>query len=243
MRRDGVCRGMLLGTMHKTKLLIIGGVLIVIATGIAQFFFPRSAISPTLPAAEQNSSATTTDARATTAAVSAQKSPVTNPLPLAQDDVIASWDFQGVYTGNPELVAKANAEIKRLSGLLATATSSATILSVSIANQYGLLGDGSLEYEYLIRAIKAGGASSGLPWHNLGVLMERLGAFQTARIAYEKATLVQPGLEQWHYAYLEFLTTRMKGDTAIIEKAFAAAEKDIGPTSYLLELRAEWKNS
>ncbi|MEK7114112.1 MAG: hypothetical protein AAB850_01000 [Patescibacteria group bacterium] len=229
--------------MNKTKLLIIGGVLIIIVAGSTQFFFPRSAISPTLPIAEQNVSATTTNTIATTTAIRTQKSPMMNPLPLAQGDTVASWNFQGAYAGNPELVAKADAEIKRLSNLLVTATSSATILSVGIANQYGLLGDGSLEYEYLIRAVKAGGATSGLPWHNLGVLMERLGAYKTARIAYEKSTLVQPELKFYHYAYLEFLTARTKNDIVHIEKAFAAAGKYFSGDTYVLQLRVEWEKS
>ena len=229
--------------MHKTKLLIIGGVLIIVVAGITQFFFPRTVVSPTLPAVEQNVSATTTGAVAPATATSAQKSPVTNPLPFAQGDSIASWNFQGAYTGNPELVAKANAEIKRISALLITATSSATILSVSIANQYGLLGDGKNEYDYLIRAVKAGGTTSGLPWHNLGVLMEKLGAYTTARIAYEKSTLVQPELKFYHYAYIEFLTTRTKDDTMNIEKAFTAAGKYFPGDVYMLQLRAEWEKS
>ena len=46
---------------------------------------------------------------------------------------------------------------------------------------------------------------TGLAWHNLGVLLSRLGALQTARIAYEKATLVEPQISSYHYAYIEFL--------------------------------------
>lgn len=160
---------------------------------------------------------------------------------LADGDSIASWDFKGAYTGNQELVAKAESEIKRLSGQLETATSSAMILSIGIANQYELLGDGKNQYDYLTRAIQAG-PENGLPWHNLGVLMERLGATQTASVAYEKSTLLQPELAVYHYAYLEFLIQNMKNDTARIEKAFAAAEGNIGPKQYLAELRSQWKN-
>lgn len=227
--------------MNRSRLIVIGGALILFVAGIAQFFFPRTAVSPTTPATEQKVSATTTGAVAPATVVNAQKSPVTNPLPLAKGDTIASWNFQGAYTGNLELIAKANTEIKRISDLLVTATSSATILSVGVANQYGLLGDGKQEYEYLIRAVKTGGATSGLPWHNLGVLMERLGAYETARIAHEKSTLVQPLLKQWHYSYLEFLTTRMKDDAAAIEKAFTAALANLGQDSDILQLRSEWK--
>jgi tetratricopeptide (TPR) repeat protein len=168
--------------------------------------------------------------------------PVSHPLPLAKGDIISSWDFQGVYTDKPELVAKAQDEIARLSGLLAAATSSKMILLVGIANQYELLGKGKEQYDYLGRAVRTDAASS-LPWHNLGVLMERFGAYQTARIAYEKATTLQPQFSFYHFAYLEFLTARMKDDTVDIEKAFAAAEANLGKVSYLLELRTAWENS
>ncbi len=160
---------------------------------------------------------------------------------LADGESIASWDFKGAYTDNPELVAKAQSEIQRLSEQLKTATSSAMILSVGIANQYELLGDGKNQYDYLTRAIQAN-PENGLPWHNLGVLMERLGAPQTARVAFEKSTLIQPELAVYHYSYLEFLIQNMKNDTVGIEKAFRAAEENIGPKQYLAELRSQWQN-
>lgn len=229
--------------MNKTSLLVIGGVLIIIITGAVQFLYPRSAVSPTTSTAtsttEQNVSTTTIPVTSVTNVEITQKSPTAYSLSLVEGDSIASWDFKGAYTDNSELVAKANAEIKRLSVQLATATSSAMILSVGIANQYELLGDGKKQYEYLERAIRTN-PENGLPWHNLGVLMERLVAYETARIAYEKSTFVQPQLAFYHYAYIEFLTTRMKADTANIEKAFKFAENSIGKDSYLTELRTEW---
>lgn len=231
--------------MNKIKLLIIGGVLIVFALGAAQFLSPRQAVSPTLPVATSTPSeqvSTTTAPITTTATVSITKKPVADSLPIVAGDSIASWDFRGAYTDNPELVAKAQTEIKRLSDLLNTATSSAMILSVGIANQYELLGDGKKQYEYLERAIRAN-PKNGLPWHNLGVLMERLGAYATARAAYEESTLVQPELKFYHYAYIEFLTARMKDDAVNIEKAFEFAENSVGQTPYLLELRMQWQKS
>lgn len=229
-------------------MLVIGAVLIISAAGTVQFISTRSAVSPTIQTAtstpEQNVGTTTAPVTVTTNVNNAPKSQDAHPLPLASGDTIASWDFKGAYTGNAELVAKAQSEIKRLSVLLETATSSAMILSVGIANQYELLGDGKRQYEYLERAIRAdANITSGLPWHNLGVLMERLGALETARVAYEKSTVIQPELKQWHYSYIEFLTSRMRDDTVHIEKAFAFAEKNIGKTQYLIELRAEWEKS
>ena len=230
--------------MNKNKLLIIGGVLIIFVAGAAQFFSTRSAVSPIIPTAtstpEQNVSTTTTTITVTTNVNTVPKNTAAHPLLFASGDNVASWNFKGAYSDNPELMSKAQMEIKRLSDLLTTATSSAMILSVGIANQYELLGDGKKQYEYLGRAIQEN-PEHGLPWHNLGVLMEKLGAFKTARISYEKSTFVQPELKFYHYAYIEFLTSRMKDDTVIVEKAFSAAEANFGNDSYLAYLRAEWQ--
>jgi len=229
--------------MNRTRVLFgVGVVLVLVVSGVWQF----SGSTAVAPIEEVS---TSTVASNTQAPSSITETPITPPsrpvqasFALAKEDTIASWDFKGAYTGNPELVTKAQNEINRLSGLLATATSSAMILSVGVANQYELLGDGTKQYEYLGRAIQAS-PENGLPWHNLGVLMERLDALRTARIAYEQATLLQPQLAVYHYAYLEFLIANMKDDTTNIEKAFTAAEKSIGKRQYLIDLRAEWETS
>ncbi|MFH1178246.1 MAG: hypothetical protein V1711_00765 [bacterium] len=233
--------------MNKSWLIIIGCAIILFVAGAVQFLFPRTAVSPSttdtnnelLPA--ENSIATSTGSTQVKANVS--NSTVQDLISIAKGDVISSWNFKGAYTDNPELIAKAEAEIKRLSDLIGKGTYTNMTLYVSIANQYGLLGDGKQEYNYLNRAIETGGSTTGLPWHNLGVLMERLGAFQTARVAYERAAVVQPELKQWHYAYLAFLTARMKDNVADIEKAFTAAIKNLGQDSDILQLYSEWKQS
>ena len=229
--------------MNRTQIYISSVIIVaIIVIGAWQYSKVPMTLQQTL-----NESDTLTDgtpvATSSDAETPAQEPSVrtfSHPLPIMGGDNIASWDFNGAYTGNSELTAKAQTEINRLSDLLATATSSAMILSVGIANQYELIGNGKKQYEYLERAIRAN-AENGLPCHNLGVLMERLGAYKTARVAYEKSTLGQPEMKFYHYAYIEFLTSRMKEDTATIEKAFENAEKNIGQTPYLLELRAEWK--
>jgi len=234
--------------MNKTRLVIIGGILIVLSAAAVQFLLPHSAVSPSLPASRSSSSdnANTIPTNSTSTITSTNSNTSSNNSILVssieKEDSIISWNFTGAYADRPDLIAKANAEIARLSGLIGKGIYSDTILFVSIANQYGLLGDGKQEYEYLNRAVEAGGNTTGLPWHNLGVLMERLGALQTARIAYENATLVQPEIKEWHYAYLTFLTARMKNYTTGIEKAFAAAKKNLGQDSDILQIYSEWKN-
>jgi len=218
----------------------IGVGLLIVALIICTLWliFPRSAVAPE-PSGEASLEATSTVPSAP-AQTTAPK-PVPELPSIAKDDTIASWTFTGVYTNNSELSAQADAEITRLKELVGKGTYSDTSLYVGIANQYELLGDGKQEYEYLSRAIGEGGESAGLPWHNLGVLMERLGALQTARVAYQKATLVQPSLNQWHFSYIEFLTTRMAGDVPTIEKAFAFAFKNIGQDPDILSFQTEWK--
>lgn len=228
--------------MNRTRLILSIGALFVVIVVALWLFFPRTAVSPsaTLTLSPPAETVVATSSEIKDVPVNPPKTIALNPLPLAKGDRIVSWDFKGAYTNNPELTAKAQAEIERLSGPLSIATSSAMILSVGIANQYELLGDGKNQYVYLERAVRAD-ALNGLPWHNLGVLMERLGALATARIAYEKSTLVQPQIPMYQYAYLEFLLQYMKDDTAGIEKAFTVAEKHIGSDSYLTYLRDAWK--
>ncbi len=233
--------------MNKTSILIAVSILVIVgALGVVQFLSKKQPIPAESPVAtstpEQNVSTTTEVVVKTT--VTTTKRPVANPLPISSGDTVISWSFAGAYANNVDLIAKANTEIRRVSGLLGSGQYSDTALYIGIANQYDLLGDGKQEYDYLIRAVKADvNVTSGLPWHNLGVLMEKLGAIQTARTAYEKSTLIQPGSKFYHYAYLEFLINRLKGETSIIEKAFSTAIKSLGQDSDIIQLQTEWKNS
>lgn len=238
---NGVSNG-----VSKTWIIIIGVAIILLATGVVQFLFPRSAVSPTLPVASspsvENNSATSSDSIQVTASVSTNKKTLDLPS-IAKGDTIASWNFKGVYSDNPELMTKAAVEIKRLLNLIGKGTYPDMSLYVGIANQYELLGDGKQQYDYLGRAIGVSGGGSGLPWHNLGVLMERLGALETARVAYEKSTFIQPEFKFYHYAYLEFLVARMKDNTIAIEKEYASAIENLGQDADILQLYSEWKKS
>lgn len=231
--------------MSTSRLFIIGGVLIALGAGIVQFSSPtpssESQPETSSPAEEQDASVVSDPSPEAVEQIIPSK-PMGHPLPLVKGDTVASWAFKGAYADNPELILKAESEIRRLEGLLGKGTFSDTTLYVGIANNYELLGDGARQYDYLGRAIRADEeVTTGLPWHNLGVLLARLGALETARIAYEKATIIQPGLKQWWYAYLEFLTTRMRSDTAAIDKAFSEATAILGQDPDILALRAEWE--
>lgn len=125
------------------------------------------------------------------------------PFAMGNGEQVASWNFKGAYTGNAELTAKANTEIKRLKGLFGGKEFSDYILDVSIANQYDLQGDGANEFLYLKRALALDSDKTGLAWYNLGQLLGRLGAYQSARMALEKAVTVEP-LAQYGLALKDF---------------------------------------
>ena len=139
---------------------------------------------------------------------------------LVSGEVIASWDFVGTYNDNGQLEARANAEIARMKGLLNSGTYTNYELYVSIANQYELLGDGKQEFTYLNYALAIDSTKTGLAWHNMGKLLERLGAYKSARVAYDKLVQAQP-TTQYLRARLEFLQAHMPEDTVAIAQAQA----------------------
>ena len=177
--------------MNKTWLLIIGGVGIACLATVAWLFYPQSVIVPPQSASGLElpvvQATTTTSESSLPVVVTA---PSGHPLKIVAGDTITSWDFKGVYIDNAALTAKAYAEIARLTNLIGIGKYPDVNLYVSLANQYQLLGNGKQEYYYLGLAIGAD-PLSGLPWHNLGVLMDRLGAKRTAQVAYDKAVSLQ----------------------------------------------------
>lgn len=167
------------------------------------------------------------------------QSAVPEPLPLAAEDTITSWEFSGSHNDDGPLEEKVRADIKRLKDLLGSGTFTDYALFVSIAQKYEALGDGRKTYEYLSRALEVDAELTGLAWHNLAVLLSRLGAPHTARIAYEKAASVQP-YPSYQSAYLNFLVTEFPDDTENIEAAFVTATEATGSFPHILRIRALW---
>ena len=128
-------------------------------------------------------------------------------------DTVTSWNFQGAYTGNAELTAKAKSEIARLTGLLGSGEYPDYILYVSIANQYDLLGDGANEFLYLKKALALDATKTGLAWYNIGQLFARLGAYATARTALERAVAAEP-FPQYERALADFLKEHYPGSVS-----------------------------
>ena len=139
---------------------------------------------------------------------------------LVPGDEPASWYFVGTYSDGGQLEARADAEIERMKNFLNSGTFTNYELYVSIANQYELLGDGKQQYTYLNYALAIDSTKTGLAWHNMGKLLEKLGSYKSARVAYDRMIQVQP-TSQYIRARLEFLKAHMSEDTDAIKQAEA----------------------
>jgi len=141
-----------------------------------------------------------------------------HPFSLVQGDVVSDWNFVGAYTPGSENAMKAYEDIKKFEKLLDTGEMTNYIIYVGIASIYELLGDGENEYIYLGKALAIDSKTTGLAWHNMGKLLEKVGAYKSALIAYTNAVVAQP-ISQYQLARLEFLEKNMPDSTALIEEA------------------------
>ena len=163
-------------------------------------------------------------------------------FPLAEGDTVASWEFQGSHKDGGELEAKVKTRIGELEDMFGNAENEPTdySLNVEISNQYQLIGDGENGHKYLERALAIDSEETGLAWHNMGVLMDRIGAYNSARIAFGNAVGAQPQVEQYHLAYLEFLKSRFAEDTAVLESAFTASEQAFDEPISIYQVKSDW---
>ncbi|MEK7602604.1 MAG: hypothetical protein AAB472_03930 [Patescibacteria group bacterium] len=117
--------------------------------------------------------------------------PTRGGYPVASSDHISSWSWQGMYAHTSEKQREVTKELNTLKELLGKGGMDDYDLYVGIATEYELLGDGTHSYQYLSKAI-TDDPKRGLAYMNMGHLMETLGAFTTARTAYEAAVSAEP---------------------------------------------------
>jgi tetratricopeptide (TPR) repeat protein len=110
---------------------------------------------------------------------------------ILPSDNIASWDFSASHKDGGELELMVEDNIKRLKGLFGAENVSDYILYVSLANEHSLLGDGKKTYKYLNKALEIDSEITGLAWNNMGQLMTKLGAYESARVAFSNAIEAQ----------------------------------------------------
>lgn len=161
---------------------------------------------------------------------------------MSPRDTIASWDMQASHKDGGALEKGVNEEIARLREHLADDKTEPPDyqLYVGLANQYSLLGDGRQAYDELQRALALDSDKTGLALHNMGVLMERLGAYESARDAYQRAVDVQPHIDAYHTALIRFLVSRFPGDDLAISSALDRAEAQFDEDTFVYQLKAQW---
>lgn len=225
--------------MHITKKQwrLVGVVVAVLAlAGVYYAKIHESALPSLSPSVLELNSATTSTATPSTV-TSANTS--VSKLVINPADAITSWNFKGAYTGNETLTAQANADITRLTELLGKGEYDDYDLYIGIANDCGLLGEGTLAYQYYTRAI-AVHPNKGLAYVNLAHLFDQLGASHSAADAYARATTVEAGMLEYHIERLTFLTRTFPNDATRIAAALTAVSKQFGDNASILAIEAQW---
>lgn len=163
-------------------------------------------------------------------------------VPFQAGERVTEWSFEGALAHDPASEERIREDIKKLEDSFGSAEDGGTDYTryVGLAQDYEMLGDGKRAYDYLTKALAIDSSGTGLAWHNMGVLLDRLGVPATARYAFSRAVDAQPQIMQYHTAQLEYLTERFPDDTRAIEAAFDEATTVFGEQPSLLELRARW---
>lgn len=164
-------------------------------------------------------------------------------LDIDSRDTISTWDFQGSHKDGGEFEARVAAEMVKLQAALEDEATEPTdyAVYVSMAGQQTLLGDGKNTLKYLEKALAIDSTKTGLAWHNVGVLMERLGALNTARMAYARAVEAQPQIDTYHVARFNFLFKYFSEDGPVIYSAITEAATEFGEDNpFVLQAKAQW---
>ncbi len=162
-----------------------------------------------------------------------------NPLPIDPRDSITSWNFQGAYS-SATLAPQKETEIASFKAKLGKGQYPDYQILLAIGEDYELMGDGKDAYNYYGKSAEASSTQAALAFNNIGALMERLGAVNTAQEAYSKAVALNPQTELYQLAYLEFLTND-EPQSSITPAAFSAAKSALGSTTPdILIVEANW---
>lgn len=230
--------------MNRTHLSLSIGALLAVIIVIVWLLFPHTVVSPSgTPESvlTVNSIATSS---ATQAVATTSPKRATYLVPLVKGDVVKSWNYDGYLNDNGPLEAASLEKIKGLKSQLGKDNDYQVY--IVLVQEYDHLGDGRSAYEYLSRAIVLDtNETTGVGWHNMGVLMEKLGAYNTARMAHDKAVKIQPGISSFQISRIELMIYHFPKDTTGVEKAFKDAEATLGgaDSPMILDLRQRWQQA
>lgn len=160
-------------------------------------------------------------------------------LTVDSRDTITSWDTHVQAT--PAIKNRLREEILTLSGSIGSTQKKNYNTFLQIAQDYWLLSDGKNAYNFYVLSAQAV-PSNGLAWSNVGSLMERIGAYHTARSAYAASVAISPKTEQFWVSYLDFLSAHepLASSTG---PAFVAAARATNSAPNVLISMANWEAS
>ena len=160
-------------------------------------------------------------------------------FPIHAGEIVSAWSFKGAYSGNDTLIAQANVDIAKLAALLGKGQYDDYDLYIGIANDYALMGNGTVAYANYNRAIHRH-PEKGLAYADIAHLFDQLGAYDTAADAYAKAVAVEPTVLEYHLERLNYLTRQFPNDSARILAAFTDASTAFGDNASILAIEAKW---
>ncbi len=114
-------------------------------------------------------------------------------------------------------------------------------LLIQIAQDYELLSDGKSAYSFYTLAAKEK-PSNGLAFSNIGNLMQKLGAYNTAHNAYAESVRLSSSVEVYWLAYLGFLSAHEQ-IAPYTAGVFVAARKATNSAPNVLMAEANWEES
>ena len=158
--------------------------------------------------------------------------PTSSHFSLAEDPTTINWNFPAV-TNDADTVERQIERIKNTSDI------DAYEKAISLGEEYRLLGEGDKAYTYILQAVDLE-PNKSLPYLNLGTLLEKVGALDSARSAYERAVTVEPQYENNHANLVQFYMRYYPNDTKLIEATFKNGLEHTGNNETLLKNYAQW---
>jgi len=161
--------------------------------------------------------------------------PTSSHFDLLEDPTTINWKFDAVTKD----ATSAEERIKQISG---DSTIGDYEKDLSLAEEYRLLGEGDLTYKYLLKAIDVL-PNKSLTYGNLGDLLEKVGAIDSARGAYERAVTVESQYPVNHSNLIQFYIRNYSDDTDLIKSTFESALDRTGKDETLMKEFAQWLSS
>lgn len=159
-------------------------------------------------------------------------------LAIDSRDSITSWSTKVIAT--PDVKKQIQENIISLSSKINNSKDNYNVF-IQIAQDYELLSDGKSAYSFYTLAAKEK-PTNALAFSNIGNLMQKLGAYNTAQKAYAESVRLSPSAELYWLAYLSFLSAHEQ-IAPYTPSVFAAARKATNSAPNVLIAEANWEEA